>query len=111
MHIFSLSNSARRNAMSSHERLSQRLERLRKAQGLTAKAMAQLIEVPESTYREWEHGRGLKLPPFQKISQVLSISVTELVCGEISPNDDLIKDLTEAEEGLRRLRLKWTSRF
>jgi DNA-binding transcriptional regulator YiaG len=46
------------------EPLNQRLERLRREKGLTAKAMAKLIGVAESTYREWEYGRGLKLPGF-----------------------------------------------
>lgn len=43
-----------------NEPLNKRLERLRRAQGLTAKAMAQLVGLPESTYREWEYGHGLK---------------------------------------------------
>ena len=64
------------------EALNERLKRLREERGLTAKAMAGLIDVAESTYREWEYGRGLKLPPLQKISQVLTISVTELVTGQ-----------------------------
>ncbi len=64
------------------EALNKRLERLRKVKGLNAKEMARSIGVPESTYREWEYGRGLKLIPFEKISQVLAISVTELITGQ-----------------------------
>lgn len=92
-----------------HEPLNKRLERLRKAQGLTAKAMAQLVEIPESTYREWEYGRGLKLPPFQKISQVLAISVTELVTGQKPPLQNHLGELEKIELQCREARLKLSS--
>lgn len=94
---------------SDNEPLNKRLERLRKAQGLTAKAMAQSIEVPESTYREWEYGRGLKLPPFQKISQVLAISVTELVTGHKPPLQEHLQELEHLESQCREVRLKLSS--
>lgn len=94
---------------SESEPLNKRLERLRKNRGLTAKAMAQLIEVPESTYREWEYGRGLKLPPFQKISQVLAISVTELVTGQKPPWQEHLQDLANLERQCREVRLRLNS--
>ena len=91
---------------SKKEPLGKRLERLRTTKGLTAKAVARQIGVPESTYREWENGRGLRLPPFQKISQVLAITVTELVTGKQPPLVELYKDLESIEEQLRASRLK-----
>lgn len=91
------------------EPLNKRLERLRRDRGLTAKAMAKLIEVPESTYREWEYGRGLKLPPFKVISQVLAISVTELVTGQQPDWPKHLEDLAEVEKSLREMRLKLSS--
>lgn len=91
------------------EPLNKRLERLRRERGLTAKAMARLIEVPESTYREWEYGRGLKLPPFTKISQVLAISVTELVIGEKPSGQNYLEELKSIEESIRELRLRMGS--
>lgn len=92
--------------MSKTEKIHQRLERLRRAKQLTAKSMARLIEVPESTYREWEYGRGFKLPPFQKISQVLAISVTELITGEKPELAPLLKELEDIENLIREMRLK-----
>ncbi len=71
---------------------------------MTAKAMARLIGVPESTYREWEHGRGMKLPPFQKISQVLAISVTELITGQRPPLSDAVKTIEAVEQKLGELK-------
>lgn len=91
------------------EPLNKRLERLRRLKGLTAKQMAKLIEVPESTYREWEYGRGLRLPPFQQISRVLAISVTELVTGELPPLHELYLELEALEKKIMECRLKMGS--
>lgn len=93
------------------EPLNKRLERLRKKRGLTAKAMARLIDVAESTYREWEYGRGLKLPPWQKISQVLGVSVTELVTGEHSDWRKELAELELIENRLHELRLNIGTRI
>lgn len=88
-----------------------RLERLRKKKGLTAKNMASQINVAESTYRDWEKGRGLKLPPLEEISKVLSISVTELITGHPADLTEHINSLVEIEEKLAQVRLKLTSRI
>lgn len=89
----------------------QRLERIRRERKLTAKAMAELIEVPESTYREWEKGRGMKQPPFKKISQVLAISVTELVIGEKPEWHDVLERITMIERVVAELRSDLSSRI
>ena len=89
-----------------NEPLNKRLERLRTEKGLTARAMAKAIGVPESTYREWEYGRGLKLPPLQEISQVLAISVTELMTGQAPELSSLMQELEAIEDLLRKSRLK-----
>jgi transcriptional regulator with XRE-family HTH domain len=93
------------------EALHERLARTRKAKGLTAKAVAQAIGEAESTYRGWESGRGRKLPPFEKLSEVLSISVTELVVGQPADLGEVLQTLTVIEGELRRLRLKIGSRI
>ena len=92
-----------------NQSFNERLTSLRKAQGLTAKAAARAIGVPESTYREWEYGRGLRLPPLQKISAVLAISVTELVTGEQPPLQDHLNALTLLEAQVREMRTKLSS--
>ncbi len=90
------------------ESLNQRMKRLRKEKNLTAKEMASKLGVAQSTYREWEFGRGLKFPPLLKISQVLAISVTELLSGEILPDSEHLKDLKEIEAKVVELKLKMT---
>lgn len=89
----------------------QRLERIRRERKLTAKAMAELIEVPESTYREWEKGRGMRQPPFKKISQVLAISVTELVIGEKPEWHDVLERIMDVERTVAALRADLSSRI
>lgn len=88
------------------ENFSQRLKRLRLEKGLTAAEMARLIGVAPTTYREWEYGRGAKFPPCLKISQVLAVSVTELVSGASGGAVIEIRELAEIEEKLRQVRLK-----
>lgn len=88
----------------STENLHQRLKKLRENAKLTAKVMAQKIGVPQSTYLDWENGRGMRLPPFQKISQVLAISVTELVTGEKPKFHDLSVELGKIEGQVREIR-------
>lgn len=94
-----------------NELFHERLNRIRREKDLTAKAMAQFIGVPESTYREWEKGRGMKLPPFQKISQVLAISVTELITGEKPEWGEVTERLQAIEKIIAELRLKLSSRI
>lgn len=91
------------------EPLGKRLERLRKQRELTAKAVAREIDVAESTYREWEYGRGLKLPPWQRLSRLLGVSVTELVTGETPEWQMCLNELEVIEKMIRELRLKLTA--
>lgn len=86
------------------EEVHQRLKRLRQEKELTATEMAKLIGVPQSTYLDWESGRGMKLPPFQKIGQVLAISVTELMIGEKPPLQEVSEALRKIEEIAREVR-------
>lgn len=93
------------------EKLHERLKKMRVAKGLTAKEMAKLIDVAESTYRDWENGKGIKLPPFQSISQVLAVSVTELVTGEIPSATKVMEDLNEVEKKIVELKAYVGSRL
>lgn len=89
------------------ETFNARLKRLRIQRNLSAAEMAKLIDLAPTTYREWEYGRRMKFPPFLKISQVLAISVTELVTGHIIALPKELTELEELEKKLRELRLKW----
>jgi transcriptional regulator with XRE-family HTH domain len=88
------------------DKFAERLKTLRAHKGLSASEMARLIGVPQTTYSDWENGKGLRIPPLLKISQVLAISVTELVIGQQTPADELIKEIELVEEKLRSIKVK-----
>ena len=91
------------------ESLNSRLRRLRKSRNISATEMARRIEVPPSTYRDWESGRAAKFPPLLQISQVLAISVTELVTGQVEPTPQVLEEIEQIEKKLREIRLKLLS--
>lgn len=95
--------------MKQNEKLNERLVRLRKEKNLTAKDMAHAISVPESTYREWEYGRGMKIPPCQKICQVLEISLSELINGEVPELTKFTDELEKVEKMLHEMRINLSS--
>lgn len=101
--------SDRMRSMKTNEKFNERLLRLRKEKNLTAKFMAHAIEVPESTYREWEYGRGMRLPPCQKISQVLGVSLSELMTGERPDGAKITAELERIENLVQELRLNLSS--
>lgn len=86
------------------EALHERLKRLREQKNLTAKEIAKLIGVPASTYHDWEQERGLKLPPFQKLSRVFTVSVTELISGRKPELVFALDQLDELEKSIRNQR-------
>lgn len=88
------------------EAFNERLTRMRKAQGLTAKEVSDFIDVPASTYRDWENGKGLRIPPYQKISHLLNVSLTELVTGEVSKMQESILLLEQLEEIIREIKYR-----
>ena len=59
--------------------ISEIIKSRREEQNLKVKEVAQAIGVAESTYREWENGRKIQGEPYLKISQVLHISIGDLL--------------------------------
>lgn len=91
------------------EQFHKRLKRLRTKRNLSASELAKLIGVAQSTYSDWENGKGLRIPPYQSISQVLAISVTELITGELPSIESTLKELESLEKRLREIRAKLSS--
>lgn len=90
-----------------NETLNKRLSRLRQQKGLTAKEMARLIDVAETTYRDWESGKNAKsLMPFERISRVLAVSVTELITGQLPDRQGLLLGIKGLEEKVLELKIK-----
>jgi len=69
---------------------SDRLRKLRKANQLTQKEAAKLIDVPESTYKDWENGAAIRGEPYPQIAKVFGVTLDELF--EVSTNNDSISN-------------------
>ena len=91
------------------EEFSVRLKRLREKAGLSTHELAKLIGIAQSTYSDWENGKGLRPVPYQKMSQVLAISVTELITGMKPSNQEVIEELESIESKIREIKIKLTS--
>lgn len=95
--------------MKMNEAFHRRLKRLRERANLSTHEMAKLIGVAQSTYSDWEHGRGLRPLPYQEMSQVLAISVTELITGMKPNNQHVIEELNGIEAKIREIKTKLSS--
>ena len=91
------------------EQFGTRLRRLRIEKGLSASQLAKTIGVARSTYSDWENGMGIKQIPYQLISQVLAISVSELVTGETPSFVNVLKELESIENKVHVLRTQLSS--
>jgi transcriptional regulator with XRE-family HTH domain len=78
-----------------------RLKRLRQAKGWTMKSFARAIQVPISTYRDWEYGGAIQGQPYIKIALALEVSISELMTGEKN-RDTKVLQLLEKLENLNR---------
>jgi transcriptional regulator with XRE-family HTH domain len=79
---------------------SKRLRYYRNKKKLTVKEMAAAIEVPITTYREWENGRSVSGEPYEKIAEVLDISLLELITGESSNPNKILQQVDDIQERL-----------
>lgn len=86
------------------ENMGKRLKRLRMEKKLSIKEVCEKIEVPQSTYREWEYGREIKGEPYVKIAHAFEVSLIELLTGEKPNPQKVFKILEMLEENLRDLR-------
>lgn len=86
------------------ESLGERLKKLREKKGLTVKDVSDKIEVPITTYREWEHGRKIVGEPYIQLSKVFEISVYELITGEKASSTELFKSVEVIEIELKKIK-------
>jgi len=73
----------------------------RKAKGLTQSDLAEKLHVTDRAVSKWECGKGLPDSSLMlKLSEILDVSVTELLCGEKVPSAEAV---TRAEENAVKL--------
>ena len=71
-------------------KLSQRLKHLRQAQGLSAKDVAQKLNIPVSTYRDWELGTQITGEPYRELSSLFKVTLNSLMYGEEKKSSEQI---------------------
>lgn len=84
------------------ESLGKRLMRLRTNKNLSQAELARLIGVSSSTYREWELGRDIQGEPYMKLSEILEVSLTELLTGKIATFEEHLLRIEESVKSIRR---------
>jgi transcriptional regulator with XRE-family HTH domain len=87
------------------EPIGERLKRLREKKGLSAIDVAKAINVPPSTYREWEYGRTIRGEPYLKLANVLDVSLYELMTGAPPSIDYNIEMLVQIEKLVKEIRV------
>ena len=64
------------------ESLGKRLRKLRVDKGLKASQVALLLNVPTSTYRDWENGVAIRGEPYVALAEIFGCSLHHLLTGE-----------------------------
>jgi transcriptional regulator with XRE-family HTH domain len=73
------------------EAIGARIKRRRLERGIGLKEMSELLQVPLSTYKEWEYGRSIQGEPYEKLARCLGITLGELLTG--NPPDLRISEI------------------
>ncbi len=68
--------------------------------------LARLINVPETTYREWEYGRAIRGEPYVKLAKALGVSLEDLLGDGVELPAVLEKDIDLIVERLLELKSK-----
>jgi transcriptional regulator with XRE-family HTH domain len=93
-----------------NEPMHKRLRRLREARGLSVKEVALRLEVPLTTYREWEYGRAIRGEPYVQLARILGVSLCGLLGAEraegVASLPSVGVELLKLEEMVRQLRAR-----
>jgi transcriptional regulator with XRE-family HTH domain len=87
-------------------KLSQELRRHRQSQGLSMKKVAEAVQVPVSTYRDWEYGSKVPANVAPRLAEVLGVSTRDLL-GLTKSQPELYEVLLLLEDGVSKLRRIW----
>lgn len=80
------------------ETIAKRPETLRKQKGLTQKEVAEQMNIPASTYRDWEYGKQIKGEPYVKLAEILEVSLTQLLTGRMETvHSQIMADVKKIE--------------
>jgi transcriptional regulator with XRE-family HTH domain len=87
------------------EHFYQRLKFHRDKRGIKVAQMGKLLGVSVSTYRDWEYGRSITGEPYVLMSQVLQISLSELLTGNKASPIKIRQSLEKIKKHVTELEL------
>ena len=88
------------------EKIGKLIATKRKEKGLTQEQLAEKLGVTNKAVSKWENGRGMPdLALIKELSQILGITVSTLLSGEESKEEELILKLLKIIENLKQLYL------
>jgi len=91
------------------ENISLRLKSLRTQKDLSIQQVCQMIDVPISTYREWEGGRQILGEPYVRIAQAFEVTLYHLLTGESSKTQNSMDLIEKIELDLKQLKRNLSS--
>ena len=79
------------------EKIGKLIKKVRKDKGLTQQDLADLLNLSSKTISKWECGKGCPdISILNELCNILGISVTELLNGELGLKDDNNATITES---------------
>ncbi len=81
--------------------LSQKIRKYRIDKRMTLKETAKRLEIPVSTYRDWEYGRKIPAEVISKLSEVFEIPLSAFMENPSPHKKDLASAIALLEEALK----------
>jgi len=85
-------------------KLAQKIRKLRLERKMTLKETAKLLDVPASTYRDWEYGRKIPADAILKLAEAFDVPINVFTHRETNPGADLQMAIDLIEEALKIVR-------
>ena len=70
------------------------------------KQVAARLNVPVTTYREWEKGRQIKGEPYARIAELFKVTLGEILTGTRSDISEVIAELDRVQSSLDEIKKK-----
>ena len=81
-------------------KMANRLKKLRTDKRLTIRDVATALDVPISTYRDWEYGKAIRGEPYQKLAELFEVTLDELLIGYPREKPEFMSHLLDAQKSL-----------
>ena len=81
-------------------KLANRLKRLRTDKGLTIREVATALDLPVSTYRDWEYGKAIRGEPYENLAGLIEVTLDELLIGYPREKPEFMSHLLSARQSI-----------